>query len=132
MAIDLDGADKYFETHSKSAVWHNYPPEIRSAAVIHARMIFSRALNRKMKDDYSEYSVENPDRYRDDFACYEQALYLLMEGPVLQSDTAIPYPIAMPEDPEVRRSEDSGIGRAYYSPTALRWLGWNGAYTIRG
>ncbi len=124
--IDFEGADEYFRAghHVRGGVWGAYSEAQRAAAVASARRILSRGLSRSMRDDLGEY--EEGDRYRDDFAVYEQALYMLEHGRIVDTDAGAPYAIAVDTGP----APESPTG--LYSPEALRWLGWTGAAVIRG
>lgn len=123
--IDIDGAEAYFAGHPRGAVWAAFPGESREAAVAHARRVLSRGLNRKLDDALDAY--EEGDRYRDDYAVYEQALHMLSTGRVGDANAGAPYPVAM---------QPAGDGPTnppdLYAPEALRWLGWTGAAVIRG
>lgn len=123
--IDIDGAEVYFASHPRGAVWSAFPSEARTAAVAHARRILARGLNRTLDDSLAAYA--EGDRYRDDFAVYEQALHMLETGRVADATAGAPYPVAT-------QPVDDGNGRPVdlYAPEALRWLGWNGAAVIRG
>lgn len=123
--IDVDGADSYFSgtNHTGAAVWASFTVNQRIAAVATARRVLSRALNRMMSDDEGAYTEGC--RYRDDLSVYEQAYHMLVNGQITDSDSGSPYPVA------VKRDED-GKPAPYYSPEALRWLGWAGAAVIRG
>lgn len=123
--IDLNGADDYFSAsqHVSAAVWAAFTTAQRAAAVASARRVLSRALNRAMSDVEAAYA--EGDRYRDDLAVYEQALHMLLNGMITDSDSGSPYPIAVKHD-------DDGKPAPYYAPEALRWLGWTGAAVVRG
>jgi len=123
--ISRDNADIYFDasSHVNAAVWAAYTENQRTAAVASARRVLARALRREMNDDEAAY-VEG-DTERDEYAVYEQALHMLVNGRITDADSGSPYPIAVKPSEELKRS-------SYYSEEALRWLGWNGAAAVRG
>lgn len=123
--IDIDGAETYFASHPRGAVWAAFTSEARAAAVVHARRVLSRGLNRALSDTLSAY-VEG-DRYRDDLAVYEQALHMLETGRVADGSSGMPYPVAVQP-----QAEGDSRPPELYAPEALRWLGWTGVAVIRG
>lgn len=129
MAIDLNNANLYYSKHHRSGVWSAFSVEMRTASIASARRILSRGLGRGLRDTEAVY-VEG-DQSRDEYAVYEQALYLLENGRIVNPGNNTPYPTAMPESGV---PEGESIGSIpLYSPDALRWLGnFNAAVVIRG
>lgn len=127
--IDYNGAQEYFGQHVRGSVWAAFSEEVRRAAVVHARRVLSRALSRDLRDDLEPY-VEG-DRYRDDFAVYEQAIYMLETGRVASGTAGMPYPVAVKPSGRSRPAKGERE-KPLIAPEALRWLGWTGASVLRG
>lgn len=111
--IDINGAERYFAqgNHVESAAWAAFPPSARRGAVIQARRLLERALGRALKDDEADF---NPgDTARDEFAVYEQALYILSHSRIYDAGSQAPYPTAL-------NQVSDGIGGI--SREALRWF----------
>ena len=96
-------------------------------AIASARRVLTRGLVRALVDDEEPY--REGDRLRDEYAVYEQALYMLENGQVADASGNDPVPVltGRPE-PSVARTAGAGI----YAPEALRWLGVVTAAVIRG
>ena len=72
---DIDDADAYFAvtSHVKALDWANYGTNEKTAALTQAQREIEVMLNR------DAYDPSTGDRYRDDYAIFEQALWLLEE-----------------------------------------------------
>lgn len=129
--ISFDNAQIYFSasSHHKAAIWAAFGASHRHGAIAAARRMLSRALGRAMKDDEAAY-VEG-DRTRDEYAVYEQALWMLEHGQVADATGSDPVPVLTGQtDPAGKASGDNSF--TVLSPEALRWFGWTGAAVIRG
>lgn len=128
--IDFDGAQAYFggNTHYKSAVWSAFDQGRRIAAVASARRTLSRVLGRSLRDN--EPAFAEGDRRRDEFAVYEQALWMLEHGQIADASGFAPVPVLTGEVDKAGVDADGVAG--LYAPEALRWLGWSGVSAIRG
>jgi len=126
--IDTSGATTYFKAHLKGGTWSQASAIAKSAAISTARRILSRALGRAMSDTESTY-VEG-DLTRDEYAVYEQAIYLIENGAIANGDGTAPQPILTGsiEQPDTPRTGETAL----YAPEALRWLGYTGACVIKG
>lgn len=127
--IDFDGAQIYFGggNHYKAAIWSGFSATHRRGAIASARRVLTRALGRKLKDN--ELPYKEGDRLRDEYAIYEQALWMLEHGQIADATGNDPVPVltGAPE-PNVMRTAGAGL----YAPEALRWLGVATAAVIRG
>lgn len=118
MNITLERASEYFKTRTTGAAWAEYSAEQKETALVQARRDLARALGRPIRDDEPEY--REGDRTRDEYAVYEQALYVLLRDatpklgggvvPSLEPDTA--------QSP--RKTIRTGQGK--WSAEALSWL----------
>jgi hypothetical protein len=72
---DIEDADAYFDVdaHVKALDWANYTDNEKTAALVQAKRELELFLCRDL------YNPASTDRYRDDYAHFEQALYLLEE-----------------------------------------------------
>ncbi|HON47402.1 MAG: hypothetical protein PHG74_07905 [Kiritimatiellae bacterium] len=127
--ISFDRAQTYFgaENHHKAAVWSAFGQAHRTGAIAAARRVLSRGLGRSM--DENEPAYKEGDRTRDEYAVYEQALWMLENGQVADADGNDPVPVltGRPDTEDVRSTSAS-----VYAPEALRWLGMTGGAVIRG
>lgn len=125
MSIDRTNADTYFTDHACTAEWFAFSVENRDGAIVAAKRLLSRGLGRAMSENEAPYEYGHI--ARDEYAVYEQALYILTTSRVGDGGTGAPYPVAMPQ------TQEQGTKRPWlYSAAALRWLGWLGASTVRG
>jgi len=121
MAINLIGANKYFKVHAKSKIWKEFSEEQKTGGIENAKQHLSRELRRAMKEDEPPY--EYGDERRDEYAVYEQALFILTQIGIVDGSTESVQSLAPTADePEVRVSKTHGK----WSPEALRWLGYSG------
>ncbi len=126
--IDYASSLSYFEGHLKSETWSQAAEPGGTAAIAQARKILSRGLGRAMNDSEAAYS--EGDTTRDEFAVYEQALFLIENGAIANGSGSGAQPILTGsiDDPGLPRTGERGL----YAPEALRWLGFRGTTTIRG
>lgn len=131
MAITFENAQAYFDgaNHNRASVWAAFDEQHRLGAIATARRGIARMLGRAMKD--TEAAYKEGDRVRDEFAVYEQALYLLETGVVANGAASDPVPILAGNEKaqEVAGKKDP---QRVIGPEALRWLGWGGVEIIRG
>jgi len=128
MSINLAGAQTYFgaSSHHKAAVWAAFGQGHRTGAIAAARRVMSRGLGRAMSDTETAY-VEG-DRTRDEYAVYEQALWMLENGQVADATGNDPVPVLTGKADAAESKQGAGM----YAPEALRWLGVTVAASIRG
>lgn len=128
--ISFDNAQIYFgaSNHHKSAVWSGFGTSHRRGALAAARRVLSRGLGRAMADDEEAYT--EGDRTRDEYAVYEQALWMLENGQVADATGNDPVPVltGRPDAVDVARRPGADL----YAPEALRWLGMTGGSVVRG
>lgn len=116
--ITVGGANAYFKAHTHGASWAEYTGEQKSVAIQQARRDLARAIGRPMRDDEPPY-VEGEKR-RDEFAVYEQALYILLRDVLPEAGgNAIP-PLDGDERKTARETLSTGMGK--WSIEALSWL----------
>ena len=115
MAYDktITDANVYYGTdsHIRAYDWANYSTEERTAALAHAQ---------RQIELYLQRDAENPastDRYRDDYAIFEQAIFLLDETPRTRQSTNSAQII-----PTVRSEERDETYGVTISPEAMRYL----------
>lgn len=120
--ICVDNADAYFASHPMGANWREYSAEQRTNAVEYAKRELSRALGRPMKEDEPQYQYG--DRTRDEFAVYEQALYVLLRD-CSPSASGVVMPSAEPDEAQPT-AHTMAKGKDHFAAEALRWLGGSG------
>lgn len=117
--IRIDNADAYFKSHPMGAAWSEYSADRRKAAIEYAKRELSRALGRPLREDEPPYRYG--DRTRDEYAVYEQALYVLLRD--CQSDAAgVVMPSAEPDEAQPT-AHTMATGKDHFAAEALRWLG---------
>ena len=118
MNITLERASQYFKTRTAGAAWDEYSAEQKELAIAQARRDLSRALGRPMDDDEPEY--REGDRTRDEYAVYEQALYVMLRdmNPALGGGV-IP---SLNQDEAQGKLKTLGTGLGAWSAEAMRWL----------
>lgn len=130
MKIDIDNANAYFalDNHAMAETWNKYGLAHRKGAIVHARRMLEQELRRPMRETDAD-----GDRRRDDYAVFEQALWLLMGSPYGNAADGDAVAILEGRTVDAAAAADTyGTGRRErWSREALRWLGWNGAYTVR-
>lgn len=129
--IDITAADAYFRSsnHTQAALWGRFGAQARQGAVAEAKRLLARALRRALDENLGAYELG--DTRRDDFAAFEQALFLLRTNPVPITGGNSPYPSAvpMPED-EADQPEETFAGGI--CKAALVWLGIPAVVSVRG
>lgn len=129
MEITPANANAYFApgNHDKADLWLRFDETRRAGAIATARRMFELELGRKMRETETDES-----RWRDDFAVYEQALWLLLGGPVGdgRGDVVSILQGAAPAGQNAGGGQ-SPRGRDRWSLDALRWLGNVGASCVR-
>lgn len=80
MAIDLSGADAYFQTHVNGTAWEDFDAHLRIRGIAHAKRMISERVA-----DFLDADTVDGDMPRHDVAVYEQALFLL-SGSALPRD----------------------------------------------
>lgn len=117
--ITVDGADSYFSESSFCAQWEAYSALQRIAAIAAAKRSLSRALGRALNENEPPY--QPGDTRRDEYAVYEQALYILVRD-ALPEGTGAMVPALNPDEAETPRKTMS-TGNCPWSHEALNWLG---------
>ena len=131
MAITYATSLQYFAAgqHMKAATWAQAEEDACTSAICGARRILARALGRAMDDAEAAYS--EGDQTRDEYAVYEQALWLIENGVVANGQgSAALAQMAGAQDAGNRVA--TARQASLYAPEALRWLGWTGAATVSG
>lgn len=124
--IGIINAESYFASRTMGARWNDYSTEQKEAAIEQAKRDLSRAIGRPMREDEPQYRYG--DTQRDEYAVYEQALYLLLRD-CNPDVTGVVQPSA---DPDERQTPGHTLksGRGAYSEEALAWLGAHGRVEI--
>lgn len=118
MAIDIQGANRYFGETTLAGTWMEYSTDQRSAAIAQAKRELSKAIGRAMREDEPPYAPG--DAKRDEYAVYEQALFsLVRDADPMGSGAAIPSLDADDRRPVGFTLRD-GMGN--WSKRALSWL----------
>ena len=127
--IDFAGSQTYFggENHHKAAVWSGFGQQHRTGAIAAAKRILSRGLQRPVRENEPPYQAG--DAVREEYAVYEQALWMLEHGQVADGLGSDPVPI-ITGAPDLAEARAPGAG--LYAPEALRWLGTVKAAVVRG
>ena len=119
----ITDANTYFGTdnHVKTYDWTSYETAERTASLAQAQRELEVYLNRDLSDPASG------DRYRDDYACFEQALFILEKTiRTRESETGA----------ELVETVDSENRDKYYgvtiSPMAQRFLAMRRVKFVRG
>jgi hypothetical protein len=128
--INLAGSQVYFgaANHHKAAVWAAFGQQHRTGAIAAARRTLSRALGRSLDDAEAAYA--EGDHRRDEYAVYEQALWMLENGQIADATGNDPVPVLTGKADSADGPADRRVGA--FAPEALRWLGWTGASAVRG
>ena len=117
--ICIDNANAYFKAHPMGAIWDEYSTDQRTNAIEYAKRELSRALGRAMKEDEPQYRYG--DRVRDEYAVYEQALYVLLRDCQPKS-AGVVMPSAEPDEAQPT-AHTMANGKDHFSAEAMRWLG---------
>ena len=123
MAYDktITDADAYFATHAKSYDWTQFTVTERTAVLTQAQRELELFMDRDL------YNPADNDRYRDDYACFEQTLFILEKTVrTRQSETSA----------ELVETADTEQRDKYYgvtiSPMAQRFLAKQRVKFVRG
>ena len=128
MEINLQNANAYFApgNHDKSDLWLRFDDTRKAGAIASARRMFELELGRRMRETDTDDS-----RYRDDFAVYEQALWILLGTPIGDGRGDV-VSILQGAAPAGQNAAGTGpYGRDRWSLDALRWMGSVGAAVVR-
>jgi len=128
--INFKNAQVYFASgsHHKAAVWSGFNPKTREGAIAAARRVIARGLGRALNDDERDY--KEGDRIREEYAIYEQALWMMENGQVANATGSDPVPVLTGKAEAADTSARSPYGA--FAPEALRWLGAASAAVVRG
>ena len=119
--IDVGNASVYFASHPMGSNWAEYSTEQRTGAIEYAKRELSRALGRPMKEDEPQYRYG--DQTRDEYAAYEQALYVLLRD-CSPNSAGVVMPSAEPDEAQPT-AHTMASGKDHFAAEALRWLGGN-------
>ena len=128
--ICIDEADAYFSAHPMGKVWKEYSTEQKTGALEYSKRELSRALGRPLREDEPQYRYG--DKTRDEYAAYEQALFVLLRDAQPNSAGGVVMPSAEPDEAQPA-THTMASGRNHFAAEALRWLGGNvRVETVRG
>ena len=114
MSFTIARANTYFAGHIQRRTWNDFPAEDKTAALVHAERILRRSKGAALSDTVTT----DADAPREDLAVFEQALYLLRNGPASQQG-GLPGHVSMDQaNPSAPREQDIGT----ICPEAMRWL----------
>lgn len=114
MSFTVARANTYFAGHIQRRTWNEFAAEDKTAALVHAERILRRSVGRALVDTVTT----DADQPRDDLAVFEQAKYLLCNGPATQQG-GLPGHVSMDQaNPSAPREQDMGA----VCPEAMRWL----------
>lgn len=117
--ICIDNANAYFKSHPMGAAWKEYQTGQKESAIEYSKRELSRALGRAMKEDEPQYRYG--DRTRDEYAVYEQALYVLLRD-CQPNSTGVVMPSSEPDEAQPT-AHTMANGKDHFAAEALRWLG---------
>ena len=80
VTIDLDGADTYFgpSSHLMHDTWDKFSEGQKQSAITHAKRVLERHTG---LTNLEQETVTTGNNYQPDYACYEQALHMLLTMP---------------------------------------------------
>lgn len=114
MSFTVARANTYFSGHIQRRTWNDFPAEDKTSALVHAERILRRSKGAALSDTVTT----DADAPREDLAVFEQALYLLRNGPASQQG-GLPGHVSMDQaNPSAPREQDLGA----ICPEAMRWL----------
>ncbi len=133
MAIDLTGADAYFEesNHTRSASWASFKrqgPKAVTAAIAEAKRILAQLTKKDPDENLPTDATDKTEFPRYDYAVYEQALYLLENGIVADGAQANLKFIAGRTQPDEARERQTDV----IAPAAMRWISRGRIMMTRG
>lgn len=117
MSANVANAETYFAptNHIRAASWARFEAEQKAAAIAQAK----RILNRACSSDDIEVEFETDEDSKPEYAIYEQALFMLQNLPMVNSDETLAIPEAADPGSDTKaRSPERGI----IAPEARRWL----------
>ena len=117
----LDNCDAYYrpDNHIKANKWKAYDRELRNAAFVQAQRDLKVYLNRALDNP------QDSDIYRDDYAVYEQSLYMLENGNI-QTESGAGGVVKIGRDEEFNADDN------WLSPQALRYMAMSMVKVVRG
>lgn len=128
ITINFAGAETYFdvENHLRAALWKKFTETQKKAALAQARRMLERIIgDGDILEDLED--TGNSTFPRPDYACYEQALWILQNMPMTNADETLAIPEAT--DPETedraRKAQECVI-----APEAIRWLVRGGSFIL--
>jgi hypothetical protein len=107
------------DNHVKANKWRAFDDVLRNAAFVQAQRDIKVYLNRTLDDPLSA------DIYRDDYAVYEQALYMLENGNIQKTAGAS-------KAVKIGRNEEHREDDNWLSPQALRYMQMSMVKIARG
>ena len=108
--INVEGAAAYFAGTTLSQAWSQYSAKQKEAAIEMAKREFGRALGRPLREDEPPFQMG--DAVREEYAAYEQALYV--------GGSAVP---SLDQDDQKSPAYTLAGAKGQWSPGALSWLG---------
>lgn len=127
--IDITNANEYFAAgkHSQSAAWSAFTQPQREAALLHARRLIARELGRALVDTEAAY-VEG-DVARDEYAVYEQSLFMLRNMPVSNGQGTLPAWVGTEVEADTEAQRARNRNPSAISPEARKWMRNRTVYT---
>jgi len=110
------------DNHLQSYSWRKYNKNEKNAAFTQAKRELEVSLGRELEDPYDD------DVYRDDYAHFEQALYILENTPRQLKDGVVEV-IDLAKDKNKQIIDRRGVG---ISPQAKRFFAVNVLKMVRG
>ena len=125
MKIDIDNANAYFApgNHVQAQVWLKYSAPNRAGAVASAKRLLEWKLGRALDEE-----TETLGR-REDYAAFEQALWLLRKSAFGDSRNGDAVGVLQGKAAQADNSDAEAL-RGEFSPEALRWLGVSGTQVM--
>lgn len=122
----IEDAEDYFKpnNHLNAYDWRSYDEDTKNAAFNQAKRELQVSLNITLEDPASD-----SDRYRFDYAHFEQALYILMNTPRQEEDGIDNVIDEGDEDKDEKNPIRQGV---LISPQAQRYLRINRIHISRG
>lgn len=116
--------ETYFhpDNHLQAYNWRKYNKNEKSAAFNQAKRELEVSLGRALEDP------DDDDKYRDDYAHYEQSLYILENTPRQLAD-GIAQVVDLAKDENAEKIDRKGVG---ISPQAKRYFAINVLKFVRG
>lgn len=121
-------ADEYFLDNINGHAWARFSAVRRAAAVRLAQDAFTRELNRDFPDPEASETKQEAEKA----AVFEQALWILKGTGYADSATGDSAAVLLNGMQTAEAASEPTNHRDYWSPDALRLLGWRGNITVRG